>query len=219
MPIKFPKGPVAPILSALDENEIFHGWVESIEASSARLFADLQSNPGVEIDGEWHPTYQGLDGQTWALDHLFGQHFPSLQRSSAFLTIWGSFERHLTAVCREIARAGHYRVTINDLEGKGVTRVHAYLTKVVNLAGDWDTTGWQEFPHFNRLRNVFAHGDGHIDSSQDKLSKYIAISPHIALDEDLIRLGPTFLPYYLSKERRLLHGLERALLERFSDGA
>lgn len=216
--LKFPQGPIAPVIMALGENEIFSGWVESIEASSARLFVDLQGNPGVEIDGEWYPTFQGIDGQTWSLDHLFGEHFPAIHRSAAFLTIWASFERLITNLCHEIERADGFRISLSDLEGKGINRARKYLVKVADLGGDWAQKGWQEFPHFNSIRNIFAHGDGHVALTQTKLIKYIELSDHMALTDGLLRLGPTFLPFYLSQELELLRGIERSVVQRYGNG-
>lgn len=218
MIIKSPKGPIAPVLTALDENEIFSGWVNSIEEGSARLFVDLQSKSGVEIDGEWHPTYQGIDGQTWALDHLFEKHFPALQRAAAFLVIWGSFERLITKLCHEVGIASGYRILLGDLQGKGINRARTYLVKVADLDGAWAQTDWQEFPHFNSIRNTFAHGDGHVEPSQKDLLNYIQSSSHMESSDGLLRLGPTFLPYYLSQERKVLHGIERLVLQRYGDG-
>lgn len=215
--LKIPQGPIAPVIMALDENEIFSGWVNSIEASSARLFVDLKSNPGVEIDGEWYPTFQGIDGQTWALDHLFGEHFPGIQRSSAFLTIWASFERHITQLCHEVERADGFRISLSDLGGKGISRARKYLLKVANLDGDWAQEDWQEFPHFNSIRNTFAHGDGHVEPTHNNLINYIESSDHMGLTDGLLRLGPTFLPFYLSQEQKVLRGIERQIVQRYGN--
>ena len=44
-------------------------------------------------------THRGLDNETWDLKTIFKEYFPSLQRRSAFLTVWGYFEHELDELC------------------------------------------------------------------------------------------------------------------------
>jgi hypothetical protein len=216
MILKVPTGPVAPIIEALAENEVFAGWVSSMEESSAKQFVNLQESPTVTEDENGRSiSYHGLDGQMWALDHLFGEHFPAMQRASAFLTIWGSLERQMTKLCHEITKAGGHRISLGDLEGKGLHRARTFLLKVASLDGAWAQEHWQEMPHFMNIRNLFAHGDGHIDPAKTKFIEYINSSSHMNLDGEMLRLRSTFLPFYLGKERSLLLSLEQVVVQRF----
>ncbi len=220
MILNSPKGPVAPIICALAENEIFQGWVSSLEECSARQFVNLKVNPEIiESDGDHWISYHGLDDQTWALDHLFGEHFPALQRSAAFLTVWGSFELQMTRLCHEVAKAGGYRITIKDLEGKGVQRAKTYLLKVAEFDGDWVQVAWKDFPNFNSIRNIFAHKNGIVDSTNKELATFIASASNLMQSvEGTLRLGNAFLPHYLRQERRLLESLKRDIVTRFGNG-
>jgi hypothetical protein len=44
-------------------------------------------------------THGGLDDETWDLDTIFREYFPSLQRRSAFVTVSGYFEHELDKLC------------------------------------------------------------------------------------------------------------------------
>lgn len=219
MIIKLPQGPIRPIVEALDENEILHGWVDQLEDSALHQLRRLQ-HEGAEIieeDGHHYELYHGIDGTTWALDQLFADYFPALQRAAAFLVIWGSFERHINDLCREVAQAGGYSVKVNDLGGKGLLRARTYLQRVAGLEGGWADEDWQTFPGLQRIRNLFGHGDGHIGSDETE-QEYAAISPHLRLQDGVVKLELGFLPEVLQRQRAFLRGLEEAVVKRFGHG-
>ena len=203
--IKFPNGPNRPVIEALDENEILSGWVRHLEAGSSLQAATYRREGGEQVeDGDaLREYYQGLDGQTWALDHLVNEYFPNLLRAAAFLAIWGAFERHLTELCSEVADARSYKVTVNDLSGRGISRVHAYLVKVAGLDGPWARDHWQELLKLQTIRNLFAHGDGRLSQNQEKQRAYVQNSQHLALDGNSVQLTATFLQFLLDLHRQI----------------
>jgi len=215
--IKLPQGPIRPVVEALEENEILHGWVTQLEDSATRQLSRLQDDGAdiIEEGDQYYEIYHGLDGTAWALDHLFSQYFPGLQRAAAFLVIWGSFERHMNELCREVALAGSYRVAVEDLSGTGLTRARTYLLKVAGLDGAWADAQWQEFPEFQRIRNLFAHGDGSLDPKNAKLVAYVERSLHITVQNNTVQLAASFLPHLLNTKRHFLHGLEEGIVKRF----
>jgi hypothetical protein len=117
-----------------------------------------------------------------------------------------------------VALAASYKITVGDLTGSGLTRARAYLLKVADLDGPWAHAHWQEFPDFQRLRNLFAHGDGHIERQQEKLAAYVDSSPHLTISDEVVILGPTFLLHVLRAQRAFLNGLEEVVIQRFGHG-
>lgn len=132
--------------------------------------------------------------------------------------IWGSFERHITQLCSEIAKAEPYRIMLNDLSGSGLTRARMYLLKVASLDGEWADAGWQEFPDFQRIRNLLAHCNGQIETKHTKEIAYLESSPHLSIRGQTVYLEPTFLPHLLLRQRQLLNGLYEVAMARFGDG-
>lgn len=73
MIIELLQGPIRPVVEALDENKILHGWVTQLEDSATRQLTRPQEEGADVIDeGDHHyEIYHGLDGTTWALHQLF----------------------------------------------------------------------------------------------------------------------------------------------------
>ncbi len=222
MIIKIPQGPIRIVIEAMGENEIMNGYVAAVEDSSAHQLRRLREGGGkvIEMDEQTYDiSYHGIDGSTWALDHLFEVYFPALQRAATFLAIWGSFERHMNELCEEVATAASHKVAVKDLAGRGLSRARAYLTKVAGLDGAWAQALWQDFPDLQRLRNLFAHGDGHLEGEQAPQRKFAQASPHIVIQHDVVYLQSTFLPYVIEQQRLFLVSLQESLLSRYGDSA
>lgn len=219
--LMFPKGPKGSVVEALEANEIFEGWVRHLEEGSALQAETYRRNGGEQIEYgvELREFYQGLDGQTWALDHLVSEHFPSLLRAAAFLAISGAFERCLTELCREIANSRGYRVTVDDLSGRGIFRVQAYLVKVAGLDGPFSREHWQELLRLQKIRNLFAHGDGRIAPKQKEQMAYVRNHKHLALDRDSVLLSATFLQYLVGLHRAFLLSLQERIATASGEGA
>src|SRR3954454_9068388 len=106
MKIRIPRGPIRPVLEALNDNEILHGFVTSLEDSATHQLRRLQEADSWQVfEGRLIHTVHGLDGEAWHLEGLFSGYFPALQRSAAFLVTWAIFERHLEDLCQEVKDA------------------------------------------------------------------------------------------------------------------
>lgn len=220
--VAFPHGPIRPIVEALDENEILFGWIAQLEHSAAHQLQHLRTVGGDRVEDGDHlrETYHGLDGDTWALDHLFAEYFPGIQRAAAFLAIWGVFERHIDELCREVALAGSFRVKLNDLAGRGLVRSRLFLLRVAGLEGDWAHAHWSEIQSLRQVRNIFAHGDGHIAVHQQAQRTYVERSSHMSLNDDgVVQLAASFLTHLLTQQRQFLRALETVVVLRFGTGA
>lgn len=223
MIVKVPRGPVRPLLEALDEVEIIDGFVKALEDSATYQMERLRSGDTiVEINGKAYEIYHDLDGSTWHLETLFMEHFPVLQRAGAFLSIWGSFEHHMIDLCSEVRAAAALRLQVSDLREKGISAARLYLHNVAGLEGEWASSHWRELPELQRLRNLFAHEGGRFAPDVTKYKKqrqYAIKSPHMEIVGSDLRLRATFLPFLLEAQLAFLVSLKDAVTTRFGTGA
>jgi hypothetical protein len=107
--------------------------------------------------------HEGLDNQTWDLDNIFGEYFPSLQRRSAFLTVWSFLEHQLDQLCLFFQSEKGFALSFMDLSGKGIDRSTSYLEKVAGLKDLKTSHEWDVLKTLQRIRNVIAHDDGNCE--------------------------------------------------------
>ncbi len=124
------------------------------------------SSPEVEV-------YQGLDDATWNLSWVFGEHFPSLQRRSALLTICSYFEHELDELCLLYQSEKNFRLNLSDLNGKGVNRSTSYLEKVAGLNVYKTSQEWAHIKNIQTIRNVIVHRDGRLRDHQGNPNKVV----------------------------------------------
>jgi hypothetical protein len=107
-------------------------------------------------------THRGLDSETWDLARMFGEYFPSLQRRSALLTLWGYFEHELDKLCALYKSEKSLRLDLSDMRGLGIDRSTAYLEKVAGLEVQKSSEEWNQIKKIQKVRNVVAHQDGRL---------------------------------------------------------
>ncbi|MGJ8581726.1 MAG: hypothetical protein ACSHWR_05365, partial [Psychromonas sp.] len=81
---------------------------ETIQASIDKFNAEGPEEYEIEIDAaeniyQYTETYMGLDSHSVELGDIFTSHFPSLQRRSAFLTLFGTYEHEIENLCTNYA--------------------------------------------------------------------------------------------------------------------
>ena len=152
---------------------------------------------GDQIYGDTFEEYRGLSGDTWNLESLFEEHFPSLQRRSAFLTVWGYFEHELDKLCALCKAEKRFRLDLSDMNGKGIDRSTAYLEKVAGISMRCDSQEWKQIKTIRELRNKIAHQDGRLVSKQGRpaleIISYVEKSPFLKKDTDGVILKKGFL--------------------------
>lgn len=216
MKIRIPRGPIRPVLKALDDNEILHGFIASMEDSSAHQLRRLKEADSWQVfEDHLIHTIHGLDGETWHLESLFSDYFPALQRSAAFLIAWAIFERHLEDLRQEVAAAAALKSAPADHRDKGARHVRAYLVKVARLDGEWANKLWQELASLQLLRNLFAHGDGTLTDNHQRQRAYALKSPYIEVYENSVKLGAGFMTHVLKAQRDFLLSLQETIEDRF----
>jgi len=82
----------------------------------------------IEIDAD-EGIYQSIDTYLGLADHIidladvFTSYFPSIQRRSVFLTIFGTIEHELTKFCTSYSKRNNLSISLNDLKGNGLGKV------------------------------------------------------------------------------------------------
>ena len=84
--------------------ELMESFVKGVEQQAAESALKYEQHKETDFEEYEEGTYvverfQGLDNQSWALKTIFEEYFPSLQRRSAFLTVWAMFENELNKLC------------------------------------------------------------------------------------------------------------------------
>jgi hypothetical protein len=142
--------------------ELMVTFVDGIEKQTAESVANYKA---VQHTADRH---QGLDRESWDLENIFGEYFPSLQRRSAFLTVWSYFEHQLDQLCLFYQSERKVGLSFTDLSGQGIDRSTAYLEKVARLQGLKASEEWDVLKTLQRIRNVIVHGDGKLQGHQGK---------------------------------------------------
>ncbi|MFI5089860.1 MAG: hypothetical protein ACHP7P_07360 [Terriglobales bacterium] len=115
------------------------------------------------------------------MEEIFEEYFPSLQRRSALLTVWGFLEHELDKLCLLYQSEKGFRLAFSDLSGKGIDRSTGYLEKVAGLGGLKASREWDDIKTVQRIRNVIAHDDGKLRDRQGK--------PKDGIIRDMKRVG------------------------------
>ena len=143
--------------------------------------------------------YRGLGSDTWDLQSLFEEYFPSLQRRSAFLTVWGYFEHELDKLCSLYKAEKNFRLDLSDMNGHGIDRSTRYLEKVAGINVQYDSQEWKEIKKIRELRNKITHQDGRLLNKQGRpaveLISYVEKSALLKKDGDGVILKEGFLKY------------------------
>jgi hypothetical protein len=125
----------------------------------------------------------GFDSDSYNLESIWKDTFPSLVRRSAFITVYGYFEHELTRLCYIFKNEKEFRLSPTDLKDDGIERAVNYLWKVANLNVQKGTAIWESLSHIRSVRNAVVHRDGGIRDQQrqvlPELSKAITCLKHI----------------------------------------
>jgi hypothetical protein len=111
--------------------------------------------------------------------------FPNALWASVFVTSFSSTERALDDLCKHLRDEKKITLSQSDLIGKGITRSHNYLSKVVNLDLSNQSKEWEFLKKSNAVRNCLTHADGIIEDIQEKENlKQIIKQDHTLSDVD-----------------------------------
>jgi hypothetical protein len=163
--------------------ELIKSFVQGVERQAADSVVDYRNNKKCGA-------HMGLGEESWDLQEVFEEYFPSLQRRSALLTVWSFLEHELDALCSLYQSEKGLKLAFSDLAGKGIDRSATYLEKVAGLLGLKSSREWNDLKEIQNIRNLIAHNDGRLRDHQGKLKD--------ATVKDMKKLG------FLSGEHELL---------------
>ncbi len=139
-------------------------------------------------------THQGLSDESWDLETIFREYFPSLQRRSALLTIFGYFEHQLDKLCLLYRSEKKYKIALTDLKDLGIDRSTSYLEKVAGIDTHKTSPEWRRIKNIQKVRNVVAHRDARLLKSGDEAVREIVKGEKaLSLSGDEIVLEAGFL--------------------------
>ena len=110
--------------------------------------------------------HQGLDDESWDLQGIFCEYFPSLQRRSALLTVCSFFEHELDKLCMLYQSEKSFKLALLDINGKGIDRSTTYLEKVAGIDVHKTSNEWNHIKKIQNIRNVIVHQDGKLHDHQ-----------------------------------------------------
>jgi hypothetical protein len=155
-------------------------YIEGVEAQAIESIKRYENGREELVISE-HPEegfanaiehFQGLDDASWDLDGVFREYFPSLQRSSALVALFGFFENELNHLCELYKKTRSYNVSFKDLSGQGIERAAGYLEKVVNLNIQKQSQHWREIKDIQKLRNLLVHLNGKLVAIDGTVKKH-----------------------------------------------
>jgi hypothetical protein len=120
--------------------------------------------------------YMGLDNEEVNLTQIFSSYFPSLQRRSSLLTLFGTYEHEIEKFCINFAKADQTNILLSDFKGKGLERSHLFIRKVVGLT---NSVAFIELKKIIALRNSCTHNDARFLMSDGQ-----EITPIVQLIQD-----------------------------------
>jgi len=154
--------------------ELIESFIEGIETQAEESIARYEQKKKTLIVNELPEenyasvmeVHQGLDDESWDLQGIFAEYFPSLERRSALITVSGFFEHELDQLCMLYQSEKSFKLALSDLSGKGIDRSTNYLEKVAGLDTHKTSSEWNHIKMIQKIRNVIVHQAGKLYDNQ-----------------------------------------------------
>jgi len=144
--------------------------------------------------------HKGLDSESWDLDGIFNEYFPTLQRRSAFLSLYGFLEHELDMLCMLYKKSQNQNVDFRDLKDLGIDRSVKYLMIVAGLPIKKGDNKWGNVKSIQKIRNLIVHNDGKLidlDNLPRKTEQRIVSDNDFLSGENEIIMQKGYLLYVL----------------------
>jgi hypothetical protein len=115
--------------------------------------------------------------------------FPSILRTSVFLSLYSFLENQLVLLCKQIQSRKRITLSVNDLNGSGIEKASKYLKKVAGIDFPDNAKEWTYIKHCNQLRNCLVHNGGIVNEENKKLLKAIETIPSVKAKNNLLEKG------------------------------
>ena len=188
--------------------DLLKGYIRDVEFQINSSIENFEKNKEDIIMKE-HPEFgyaeiltihQGIENQTWDLDGIFKEKFPSMQRSSTLISLFGFLENELDKLCNLIQNSTENPVELKDFAGKGIERSTRYLAKVGKLDNIKKTDYWRRIKEIQKIRNLVVHNDSKLTDLNDELKNEesrIVLNSEYLNGEYRIDFNPGYLDYVL----------------------
>ena len=185
--------------------EVFINNVENQIKSSTQDFVEKKETLFLDEQPEINyarivDVHKGLDSETWDLDRIFKEYFPTLQRRSAFLSLYGFLEHELDKLCVLYRKTENYKIDFRDLKDLGIERSIKYLEKVAGLPIDKGNDKWRKVKSIQKIRNFIVHNDGKlgdIEGNPRKIEQQIVVQNEFLAGENKIIIEEGYLNFVL----------------------
>jgi len=160
----------------------------------------LDEQPAIDY-ARFVDVHNGLDSETWDLDVIFKEYFPTLQRRSAFLSLYGFLEHELDKLCVLYRKTENFKIELKDLKDLGIERSVKYLEIVAQLSIDKGIDKWEKVKSIQKIRNLIIHNDGKlidIDGNLRKVEQQIVLQNEYLFGENEITFREGYLDYVLN---------------------
>lgn len=182
----------------IDEKERFRNEIDTVVLEEHEEYSRIVS------------FFRGLDDETWALEHVFTQHFPNLLLRTTLVAFYSFAEVTLDNLCDLFARHIGSAVSVRDIKGKGISRAKLYLTKICGI--DFGCLPrWSELNSIAKMRNLITHADGRITEANREVQPYIKNCPFLRLDGNEIIISLEYLDHFLEVITDLIGGIGRQI--------
>lgn len=135
------------IYNQLKDVAAFINSTDKFLSDNLEINKNLSDNTD-QINSRFHPTVQ------------FGSIFPDILWRTTFLHCYFLLELSLDQVCKNLQQTEDFKIVLADVAGNGITRASTYLKKVCNITEPFTDHTWGKLADYNKLRNIFVHGDG-----------------------------------------------------------
>jgi hypothetical protein len=124
------------------------------------------------------------------------------------------FEHELGRLCGYFQAELKSKLSAHDLGGSGIVdRSILYLQKVAGLEIDKSSALWQEINNIRKLRNLIAHNDGRLKTSDknDQMVAYVQNCPDLDNAYGEIKIEPDYLKHVLTKFEEFFVTIDRLI--------
>ncbi len=135
------------VYEQLKDIEDFINSTDNFLSENLKIAKPLSDN-SENLNPRFHPEVQ------------FGSIFPDILWRTTFLHSYFLLESSLDQVCKNLQQTENYKLSLSDISGNGIFRASVYLKKVCNILEPFSDNSWAKLTDYNKLRNIFVHGDG-----------------------------------------------------------
>lgn len=134
---------------------------------------------------------------------------------SLFISAYSMLEYCLDEICKKISTIYDYKLKLADIAGKGITRSHKYIKKVIKIDFPDTSESWRNIKNYNEIRNVIIHSQSTILPDNLKIKQIIEEYKGIKIIDDQIILSQYFLRLVFDDIAWLLNDIENKVVEKF----